>query len=253
MVNRRSDTDLGNTLLKFNNKAEAPTMTMAPECARPSSGFIKQKRQQNNYKQPEAPTPKAAPKSRSLGGNGAAVAQERGADVSITTADAKLSKTSMAIDGFVTWLGDGVPGAIAQGPVFSIINSQELGKRLNIFSRQPGEYVPDWMPDKTDIAGSLKSMNFTPKYPIACINSMVGSCLTAEESTGALTRRAVHTAPAARPVARDDGLLSGPPPPSPSQSRGGRASAWCCPSSTCPRWCSRTARARCRATRGRPT
>jgi hypothetical protein len=169
-----------------------------PSCPRPDSTFIKEKRKANHYNQPAPPAEKARARD---GGTLNPADAEHGGTVHLETIK-KVDQTSLSIAGFETWLSDTTTEALglkAQSPAASVLHIAEIQNKLRIFSKPPASYLPNWIPNKDDIAGSLKSMNFKPKYPIACINSMVGSCLTAEESTGA-TPRPRHAAPA-RPAA----------------------------------------------------
>jgi hypothetical protein len=140
--------------------------------------------------QPAAPAVQAGLRTHDGGPLKSADASARAGNVQIETIK-KVDQTSLSVAGFEMWLADtttDVLGTSIQGPAGSILHVADLQNKLRIFSKQPASYLPEWIPDKDDIAGSLRSMNFKPKYPIACINSMVGSCLTAEESTGATPR-----------------------------------------------------------------
>jgi hypothetical protein len=192
-------------------------MASPPRCPRPEPRFIKEKRKANRYNQPAPPGARTS--SRALnGGTGTAAGALAGVGTVKTEIIKKVDQTGLSIAGFEMWLADAASNALGieeQGPAGPIMHIADLKNKLRIFSKQPAAFLPDWIPKKDDIAGSLKSLNFKPKYPIACINSMVGACLTAEESTGATPHRLLLPLPPGipRPVVPRPSLR--PPPPLP--------------------------------------
>jgi len=165
-------------------------MSSPPSCPRPESAFIKEKRKANSYKQPAPLAENDASRARSGGTLNLAGAMAGVGTVETETIK-KLDQTTLSIAGFKMWLSDTTTDALGMElheRAGSILHMADFENKLRIFSKQPASYLPDWIPDKDDIASSLKQLSFKPKYPIACINSMVGSCLTAEETTGATPR-----------------------------------------------------------------
>lgn len=152
-----------------------------PLCSRPAPKYVDKKRQENGYKTEPATSSRGyePPAKRGYEPKYAKRA------VTVTTSAKKQTTVDKAIDGVDTFLQNatGQFGGLTSNSPIAMFTTQEYVNKLRIFSQSSSSYIPEWVPDKDDVAGSLKQLGFQPGFSVMCINSMVGSCLVAEKTT----------------------------------------------------------------------